>query len=314
MEPEPTLEAELTFEQKVQMLMSVLPKPVQDFLHSPERDTVAQELSAKYALHVDQAGVFERSYLYMLLGVFTPDEFVQELRDARIPEESIRGLTIDVNERVFKRLQGAERNPPPAAPAPIPPPIPLQPKPFVSTPMAKPFTATAEPKPVPPPPATPIYVPPTAPAAPSPVPSAFTSPASTPAAPVEHPTVRTMAHDMEALKEESKHPHAPQQAFPAHQVPVAPSAWQPASPARTFQTSSVPNTAPVTPAPQPFSPSTAPFALSVPVSAPMPPAARPAPAVPVPPNLPGQPAGTHPADVPPIVKEYSVDPYREVPE
>lgn len=315
---------DLPLDEQVAILIAELPKPVQDFLHSPERDAVSSELSTKYALHADQAGVFERSYIYMLLGVYTPDEFVQELRDAHIAEETIRGLTTDVNERVFKKLQGAERNPPPPpVSAPIPPPIPLSPKPaapapFISTPMAKPFSPSPAPKPVPAPlpaaPVAPIYVPP-APAAfatpPVSVPETPPKPVfATPAAQVEHPAIRTMAHDMEAMKEESKHPH---QAFPAPKAPVAPPAWQPASPARTFQTSSVPNTASA-PQPMPFTPPPAPIA-----PAPVPPPAPPVPLRPFsmptpPPNLPGQPANTHPLTAPPIVKEYSVDPYRETPE
>ena len=101
------VENELTFEQKIAVLMQELPVPVQTFLKSPERDAISLELSNKYHLRVDQADAFSRAYIYMLLGVSTPEEFVQDLRAAGITEDSIQGLTTDVNERVFKRLQNA---------------------------------------------------------------------------------------------------------------------------------------------------------------------------------------------------------------
>lgn len=166
--------------------------------------------------------------------------------------------------------------------APAPRPVPPTPQPFA--PVPQPFAQSAA---VPPP--TPV-------AAPAPI--------------YEHPAVRTMAHDMQVMKEEKEHPHTPAPA-PAP-MPVAPPAWQPPSPARSFQTSSVPNTA-------------TPFTPSVPVEPPAPQAtpiysepvvARPVPPAPV--NLPGQPAPFVPPPAaasfnPPIIKEYGVDPYREMP-
>lgn len=352
MNPEQISEQELTLDEKVAILTKELPKPIQNFLHSPERDAVSSDLSRKYALHADQAGIFERSYLYMLLGVYSPEEFVQELRTAGITEQATQGLTADINERVFKRLQSAERAEPiPAAPAPIyvPPqtiasvlqaPAPFNAPHAIST---APASLTA--------PAAPIYVPPAAPApvsvpVPPPAPAAVPStvPVSAPISmsapqpfvppapvaipsssiPVEHPAIRTMAHDMQMAKEEKQHPHAPK------------SVWQAAAPARTFQTSSVPNTgipaqpaaaAPI-PAPQPFAiPTVAPTMPQAPAFAPAQMPARPAAAsVPVPPNLPGQqpgapapfaapsiPSFAQPATAQPIVKEYGIDPYRETP-
>lgn len=322
---------ELTLNQKVEILMGELPRPVQDFLRSPERDQVSLELSAKYNLHTDQAGVFSRAYIYMLLGVYTPEEFVQELRDAGIAEATVQGLTQDVNERVFKRLQNAERNSTASAPAPASPPQPQ---------------AMPAPQPAP----APMPVPPT-PAPFAPVPQAM--PASAPiyvSPEAAQPAIRTMAHDMQVLKEEEKHPHQATPIAQAHEPVPAPTvapqpiSWQPSSPARSFQTSSVPNTlaapsvhpAPTgssqgqgTPAPQAPMPV---FHAQAPQPAAIPPAHPPIPApeVPVPHNLPTQPAAypwqsqqasaaptaPSPTQRPqmPIIKEYSVDPYRETPE
>ncbi len=308
MDTDQTPVEELSMNEKIAILMEDLPKPVQDFLRSPERDAVSSELSMKYNLHADQAGTFERSFIYMLLGVYAPDEFVQELTEAGIPVDTVRSLTTDVNERVFKRLQNAERTEVTAAPAPViiaPPPASV-PAPFVPPPVMAP--------PAPQPQPAPIYsapVPAPQPIAPAPQPFAQSAATPAPAAPVptyEHPAVRTMAHDMQVMKEGG------------HPQPT----WQPSSPARTFQTSSVPNTA------GSFAQSTPTVATPVPPPAPVvPPAPQPAPIYsapvqprplpPVPHNLPGQSpvfAAPNPpaASAPPIIKQYGVDPYREVPQ
>ncbi|HYE22926.1 MAG TPA: hypothetical protein VEA92_00545 [Candidatus Paceibacterota bacterium] len=125
-----------------------IPEPIREFVMSPERDRVALELMQKYGLHADQAGDFERAYLQMLLGVKTPDEFRDSLREAGIPEPSINGLTTDVNEMVFKPLrrkeqEQSERRPEP--PRPVSPPsqieappqyqVPQQPQPVYTPPI-----------------------------------------------------------------------------------------------------------------------------------------------------------------------------------
>jgi len=305
---------ELTLDQKVQILMGELPRPVQEFLRSPERDRVSLELSSKYNLHADQAGVFSRAYIYMLLGVYTPEEFVQELRDTGIAEATVQGLTQDVNERVFKRLQNAQRDS--SVPAPEPAPyIPPAPKPQTTLSVPAPFAPV------------PQSMPATAPISAPPAPSASASSYATPHP--EQPALRTMAQDMQEMKEEREHPHQ------ASQTPVPPHVWQPSSPARSFQTSSVPNTQTM-PAPAHQAPAQA-FQAPVPIAHPPIPAAPVhAPAAPVPHNLPTQPSAypwqpqsLAPSTVPislrspslnaprpqgPIIKEYGIDPYRETPE
>lgn len=105
----PERNEETSIGEQIDIVMQELPLPVQNFLRSPARDAVSLELSRKYGLHADAAGVFERAYVYMLLGVYTPDGFVKELRKGGIDEITIKGLTTDVNEQVFKKLREEER-------------------------------------------------------------------------------------------------------------------------------------------------------------------------------------------------------------
>ena len=209
---EDDFDKELTVAEQVEVLMDDLPKPVQKFLRSKQRDQISLQLSQKYNLHTDTAGVFERCYIYMLLGVYTPDEFVQELRKGGFAEEVIKGIATDVNELVFKKLREEERggtvSSSPTYRTPPPPTIPV-----MSVGSSTPSYASGN--------TTPQDSMPTPTHSISPAPVAVIPPNTAPTA-VYHPHPRTMAEDM---------------ALASHGM-----MGQPASPAVSFQTASVPVT------------------------------------------------------------------------
>jgi len=227
----------LTLAEKISIVMDDLPDPVQKFLKGPERDAVSLKLSQKYALHTDQAGAFERAYLYMLLGIDTPADFVQDLQTAGIPEETVRGLARDINEEVFKKLHDEELSSDDTKPAPGTAPARVEvPVMRVGEPVAPaaPSQTTAYDVPHVPhlvnlistPPAQSVATP-IQPIAPAPV----SVPAPVPIVSMPTPAqvaseFRTMASDIEALQ--GSMPAIPN---PAH-----------VSPARSFQTASVPYT------------------------------------------------------------------------
>lgn len=194
MEPEQQKPEEMSINDAVATLMDGLPLPVQNFLKSDERDQVTRELTAKYNLHVDQAGDFERAFLFMLLGVATPEEFVSMLTDAGLTSDVISGLAGDVNTRVFMRLRELERQATPS-PAPVPQAQPQKPEPLPVP------AVTYEAPPAPPTlPGSPVPVPlPTPPPEPTPMPMS----ASTP------PATRTMASDIAALEQKPTPPPLP---------------------------------------------------------------------------------------------------------
>jgi len=157
MNPEEDLK-EVDVTTAVSSLMQELPKPVQDFLVSDERGQVVTELSKKYNLHVDQAGEFERAFLFMLLGILKPEDFVSTLLGMGLDQESVNNLAADVNTRVFMRLRDAEREQATAAPskpAPLPPPA-LDYQPAVAPTL--PGSPVAAPMPTQPAPVTPQAV------------------------------------------------------------------------------------------------------------------------------------------------------------
>jgi hypothetical protein len=228
---------EPTFEENVQAVLGDLPLPVRQFLSSPERDAVVMRLASKYGLHTDQTGQVQRVFLLMLMGISSPDELATELTGMGLPPETVTGLLGDINTEVLQRLRIQEERA--SAPAPV------------SVPPAAPPVIAA---PVPPPPApTPVFTPP-----PAPPPVVVPSPV-TPAPPVpEHPPMRTMASDMQAVKE--------------HRMPEPLIASVPPPPA----------------------PAPAPVVVAAPEPIPTPPPARPVP--PPPANLPGAPVDTYNTD------------------
>lgn len=233
----------------VATLIGALPPSVQEFIVGPERDRISLALTQKYNLHADQAATFAHAYLYLLLGILSPEEFTKTLSDAGIDQKIISGLTNDVNELVFKPLREKVQQPP-ASPRSVTTPQPTQP-------LVPPMTLV--------PPVPELTLPPAPIQAPAPVippPPVVQAPVVPPPpvqnAPIydEHPAMRTMATDMQAVKEH----HDPMAAFSHAPVTPAPAA--------------VP--APVVPPPLPPSPVTE----AVPA---------PAPHAPPPPNLPGTP-------------------------
>ncbi|MES2994501.1 MAG: hypothetical protein V4681_00470 [Patescibacteria group bacterium] len=269
----------MSVEDAIATLVAELPKPVQEFITGSERARVVLELSKKYGLHADQAGEFERAFIFMLLGISSPPEFVVSLREAGISPEKVNGLVEDVNKDVFMRLREEERRgsdtgskdlvpatiaapvakeipiyvaPAPAAPHPSPM-IPVySPLPAVSAPpsyIEKAIEKPVAPKQVPPPQILPGQMP-ERPVPPPP------NPAPTPAVSIPMPeaqpldtnarVIHTMARDMKALKDGVD---------PIRVAHPAPPAWVAAEAPRPQVAASVPPT--TQPAPERESPEAA---------------------------------------------------------
>ena len=105
----PSINTVEDFDTNVMSVLRTLPVPIQEFLTSPERDSVTVRIVGRYNLHVDQSGQFQKAFLFMLMGIFSPEEFVNNLVEAGISEETVRSLANDVNEMVFKPLREKER-------------------------------------------------------------------------------------------------------------------------------------------------------------------------------------------------------------
>ncbi len=258
----------------VASLFSELPRAVQEFILSPKRAQIAIDLSQKYSLHVDQAGVFERSYMLMLLGALSPEDFARELTQSGITPDVAQKLIVEVNQLVFVPIQQAERSEPKPEPAPVTP-VPA-PTPVSAVPPTVPAPSVPVIDAVVPAPAVavPAYIPPAA--EPQPAPAPYTAPAWP--QPAQQPAWQPTATVHVYL------PHQPPVTVPA--VPVAASI--PAQPPTPTQ-----SPVPTVSAPPLYTPPTPPpMRASVP-----------------PPNLPGVPLTepTHSA----VPLHHTSDPYRE---
>ena len=168
---------------------------------------IREYLANKYGLHVDTIGGLERETSNMLLGIINPSQFVGELKSVGIPEASIGAIVEELNAKVFIPLREKMKNPTPdtegeaaeeegsdvvrpsiqVTPPPVPTPTIITPNP---APIVPPQPVIIAPVPTPMPAAPAIsYAPPQPPPAPAPVsapkpvvppPPAYTAPVPTP--------------------------------------------------------------------------------------------------------------------------------------
>jgi hypothetical protein len=234
-----------------------LPPLLRSYIVDGEISKVVADIGKTYSFHVDVTGQLEQQSIYMLMGLMSPAELLGELVLTGISSDTAKAVLDELNRRVFTPLQKKMRESGPVAQQNAPAAAAL-------TQAQTPAKVTSETAPDPPPPAVRAVLeePPVKP-----------QEKSTPLVPMESlPRARTMASDMELAS------HGLQ--------------GQPATPARSFQTASVPVTKASTSAPPPQT------AIL--------PEYKPAPTAPV---------RLTPVDrtyqTAPITKEYGLDPYRE---
>ena len=89
--------------------MQTLPPVVRDYLTEGKYTTVAKGLMTMYGLRIDQGGVLEREIMLLLMGVDTPDEFMQALaEEAKLDQKTVDSIVQDVNTQIFIPLREEE--------------------------------------------------------------------------------------------------------------------------------------------------------------------------------------------------------------
>ena len=205
---------------------SQAPDVIQESLSGGIAVDFMSSLTARYGIHIDTSGYVMEFIRNMLLGLLRPEEFVSKLHSVGIDEVLARKITADLNKEVFIPLRDAVRDNA-GVRAPSIPHVPVMKVAATAVTPSLP-TETEE---------TPSYnliaqktVPPSSPEIPvTPAPSAIQAPV---------PTMRTMQHDIDLVQ----HGASPAM-YPAPQH-IETHSPQPATPARMFQTASVPFTSP----------------------------------------------------------------------
>lgn len=254
------------------------PLYVQDFLDEDKFSDFMLDLQAEMKMHADTATNVSNQILLTLLGVIEPGELPAELKNAGLEEAVIPEVIKKVNDSIFAPLQEEARKGAlaPAASAPRAQASSAPATPIVSVP------APVAPLPAPAPLPTPL---------PTPAPEPILPPPPVPVVAAEEPTMRTMAHDVEAMQ--TGHTPAP--------TPYA----MPSPPPTTTQS--------VPPPAEPIAPSINQFARpAAPLIAPTPPVVPPS-QMPVAPSIAKTPVpDIH--EVTSTLQKYGIDPYREPPE
>jgi hypothetical protein len=192
--------------QQIRDAFKTLPGPIREFVSSPDFGDVMENMSRRHGLHIDTAGKVGDASTRMLIGLLSPVQFVTELKAAGLPDATASAILQDLNERVFKPLHEKVRE---------------EKTPTLTPPTTVSTTSVSPPAPRPPqPPPTPRPAPPPImpPPAPKPV-ATVPPPIPPPIVPPAIPPMRTMAHDVESMKE-GKVPTP----TPSHPVPPPPPA------------------------------------------------------------------------------------------
>lgn len=222
------------------------PDPVRHVFNGDDTVEIIVAIQNAYGLHIDTAGMLGQEIGYLLLGLTTPKDFYDRLHANGLPTDTVTSIVKDVNEKIFvplqkkMREQGSEasiENAEPAAytPPPIEPATPVRPEsiPVMQVGESQIPTVPSVPVPTPIPTSTEVWssgvVPSAPPIVPPPAIPSFEEVSTQPVA----PKFRTMASDMQSLATATG---KTQSMPPSQSIP------QQTSPARSFQTSSVPAT------------------------------------------------------------------------
>ena len=81
------------------------PASIRDALSSENTITTITNLGVNLKLHVDQLGLVAELNVQMLLGLVNPQEFLQELIAAGVPDADAREIMTEINQKIFVPLR-----------------------------------------------------------------------------------------------------------------------------------------------------------------------------------------------------------------
>lgn len=93
-------------DQEIEQAIKRSPKLIQNEIMTGEDTAVIiAGLGKTRGLHIDQIGTLAELNRNMLLGLISPDEFLKDLIEAKIPEKDARDIMKEINEKIFVPLR-----------------------------------------------------------------------------------------------------------------------------------------------------------------------------------------------------------------
>jgi hypothetical protein len=148
---------QLSLDESVRQVMQTLPPVIREYLAKGKYTLVAKNLMSKYSLRIDQGGILERELMLLIMGIESPEEFVEALGDeAKIAPEAVGNIVQDINSQIFIPLQDEEKKaatalrvPEPRKPIPPPNPavVPGAPRIFAPPPQSPMYPGQSIPEP-----------------------------------------------------------------------------------------------------------------------------------------------------------------------
>lgn len=116
------------------------PIPIRGRIEDVQTALIIAEIGQRFNLHIDQIGTIAELNRNMLLGLVNPQEFLNELIAAKVPEKDAREIMTEINQKIFMPLREEMRKAPPQgmekpeAPAEEKPITPATPRPAAAAP------------------------------------------------------------------------------------------------------------------------------------------------------------------------------------
>lgn len=85
------------------------PAPVREIVEDVQTAFTIAEIGQRYNFHIDQIGLLAELNRNMLLGLVNPQEFLQELLVAKIPDADAKQIMTEINQKIFVPLRNEMR-------------------------------------------------------------------------------------------------------------------------------------------------------------------------------------------------------------
>jgi hypothetical protein len=105
------------------------PVPIRERIENVQTALTVAEIGQRFNLHIDQIGTIAELNRNMLLGLVNPQEFLNELIAAKVPEKDAREIMTEINQKIFVPLREQMRNAPPTEVKPPQKPTQIPPQP-----------------------------------------------------------------------------------------------------------------------------------------------------------------------------------------
>lgn len=96
-------------EEEILAIINKAPTPIKEAIEEGSAALTVADIGLRHTLHVDQIGILAELNRNMLLGLTRPQEFLNELIEARVSEPTAKEIMAEINKEIFIPLRDQMR-------------------------------------------------------------------------------------------------------------------------------------------------------------------------------------------------------------